>query len=497
MTALVLIAGAAGVWLGGYALSAALCDPSEGRAGRLERIGLSLPLGIAANSGAMFAWSLAGGTLSSALSWTLTCAGGAAGLLVLILERRRCGSAAAPRPKEPAPRGAALAGCCASGAALLLVGTCVLALMTTQRFWDERAIFGIKAKVLATDGSVLSPHLRDPDFVQGHPRYPLLIPLAETHVYMLLGRIEDRWPKGLFPLLFAGLTWTYAGVLSRRLGAGPGWLFALLLAVQPVLAPFELGFITAQGDAPVACYHGLTALYAWDWLRQRGGGIRPGRRGVLIGVLAAAAAFTKDEGLAHLVVGALALALAGTWSWCRERSAPGNARIAAVSRSRLVRLLGIAGATAVVLLAPWLMHRQTLPTTNEMQYVARLNLARLTEQGAAAGWVVPHVAARMFHEWSTWGLQWWLLAAAAITMPRRVLRPAQVFLLLEIAGSLAAFVVAGMIAPAELHDHIGGSSHRYLMQLTPLAVLFVAGQWGGVDESGEPKAESGGTGMSN
>ena len=149
----------------------------------------------------------------------------------------------------------------------MLVGTFVLALTTPQRFWDERAIFGIKAKVLFTDGTIRSPSLADPDFVQGHPRYPLLIPLAETHVYALLGRIDDRWAKGIFPLLFAGLVLTYGGRLSVRFGPGTGWLFTLLLATLPLLAPYELGFITGQGDAPVACYHGLAVLYAWDWLR--------------------------------------------------------------------------------------------------------------------------------------------------------------------------------------------------------------------------------------
>jgi hypothetical protein len=57
-----------------------------------------------------------------------------------------------------------------------------------------------------------------------------------------------------------------------------------------------------------------------------------------------------------------------------------------------------------------------------------------------------------------------------------------VFLLLNLAGAVAALVIAGMIAPADLHDHIGGSSERYLMQLAPGAVLFAAGQWWPVPE---------------
>lgn len=492
MTAAILIVGLAGVWLTGYSLAVVLCESRTGGAGRTERFGLALPLGIAIHSGALFVWSLAGGTLTSRVSWTLTTIGILAGVSVLWRRRRWLDD---NDRDENGSSGATLARCCRGIMLLLLVGAFVLTLMTPQRFWDERAIFGIKSKALFTDGTLFSPALDHADFVQGHPRYPLLIPLAETHVYLLLGRIDDRWSKAVFPLLFAGLVLTYAGVLSRRFGQGAGWLFALLLATTPLLAPYELGFITGQGDAPVACYHGLAVLYAWDWLRSSGGGVSFLRRGALIGVVAAAGAFTKDEGIAHLLVGVIALLM--TWGVSRivrraRAPAPDEDTYASrpVRLSDVAKLLAVAGGTVLTLLAPWFVHRRMLPTTNEMQYFSRLSADLMGEQLGTLRWLIPHLAWRMFREWNAWGLQWWLLAAAAITVPRRLLLPAQVFVLLEIAGGLAALIVAGMIAPAELHDHIGGSSHRYLIQLAPLAVLFAAGQWAG--ESGKPTAESGG-----
>ena len=67
---------------------------------------------------------------------------------------------------------------------------------------------------------------------------------------------------------------------------------------------------------------------------------------------------------------------------------------------------------------------------------------------------------------------------ALLTAPRRSFAGPQLFLLLNLLGALAAFVVAGMLAPAELEEHLGGSSARYLMQLVPVAVLFVAATWG-------------------
>lgn len=145
---------------------------------------------------------------------------------------------------------------------------------------------------------------------------------------------------------------------------------------------------------------------------------------------------------------------------------------------------GLMAGVAVVLLAPWLWHRLTLPTTTEMNYFGRISYEVLRQHGDSLAWLVPHLLQRMFLEWAQWGLQWWMVLAALISAPRRALRPEQVFLLLDVLGALAALMVAGLVAPAELHDHIGGSSARYLMQIAPVAVLFIAGQWGVVGAVG-------------
>jgi hypothetical protein len=113
-----------------------------------------------------------------------------------------------------------------------------------------------------------------------------------------------------------------------------------------------------------------------------------------------------------------------------------------------------------------------------MNYFGRLSLALLVERRETLRWIVPHLRSRMFREWPLWGLQWWVMLAALISMPRRALRPEQVFLLFNMLGAVASLIVAGMIAPIDPRDHIGGSSERFLMQIAPVAVLFVAGQWG-------------------
>ena len=64
------------------------------------------------------------------------------------------------------------------------------------------------------------------------------------------------------------------------------------------------------------------------------------------------------------------------------------------------------------------------------------------------------------------------MAAAFVGRPIDAIKPPYMLFVLDVAGALAALVVAGMLAPAQLDEHIGGSSHRFLMQIAPVAVLF-------------------------
>ena len=131
---------------------------------------------------------------------------------------------------------------------------------------------------------------------------------------------------------------------------------------------------------------------------------------------------------------------------------------------------------AAMILIPWRAYRRELPKTTEMEYFRRLTLSRLVEESASLNWLVGHLLHRMFAEWWEWGAQWWLVVAVWLMFPRKVFTSPQLLLICDITGALAALIVAGMLAPVKLEEHIGGSSHRFLMQIAPVAVVFAAGQ---------------------
>jgi hypothetical protein len=273
-----------------------------------------------------------------------------------------------------------------------------------------------------------------------------------------------------------GLWLTVAGVLTRRLGAGPAWLWTLLLATTPSLTTWEYGFLSAQADAVVGCFHGASVLYLWDWLTPRAAdegdaAAPPAPAPLLAGLLAGLALWTKDEGIALALVDGAILTGLGVVAWLRRR----EVRSWVIGRRAGFASAAILGPVLLIAL-PWFLHRRQLPLTEEMGYFDRLGPEALLAGMASVPWIVRHLVSRMFLEAGTWGLHWWGGAAACLLRPRRALAPAQALLWLDVLGALAALTVAGMLAPIPAEEHIGGSAHRFLLQLTPVAVLFLAAQ---------------------
>ena len=436
-----------------------------------ELLGLGLLFGVGLTAWFLLVWSLCGGELGIVPSGVLGLAGFATGGPILWQGVRlwwQQGWQPASQQGRTEPIGEdvgkqqqAVCRTCQSLIAILMVLALLQTLQTPQKLWDERAIFALKARVLFEDRSIDSPALRHADFVQYHPHYPLLLPLAEQNVYALLGRVDDRWSKLIFTALYCGLVLTTAGVLQRHLTCAQAWLGALLMATIPVLMPYEYGFLCGQADAPTACYHGISLLYLWESLSRRPSQQSAIGSMLLAGLCGALAAFTKDEGIAYLMIDGAILGLF-LLGFLRN---PEQLR-----RALFGMVLFVAAASA--LLIPWLIHRRSLPNTTEMNYFGRMTVDLLVSRLETLKWSVPHLIRRMFWEWREWGLQWWLMLAAIACRSWRSLQPPLLLFLLDIVGSLAALLLAGMLAPAQLDEHIGGSSHRFLMQIAPVAVLF-------------------------
>jgi len=436
-----------------------------------ELLGLGLVLGFGATAIFYFLWAMVGLRFSSNLAYFWTGIGIVAGTRTLFIRYRYLFQK--DKSESSAPRTNQLTRLC-WGILLLLAATTMLeTLMTPQRFWDERAIFGLKAIVIFQDGTVQSESLHDPNFVQYHPKYPLLIPLNEAHIYFLLGEVNDRWSKVMFPLLYLGMILTYYGVLVRTIVSRfRASIFTLMLATVPAMAPWEYGFLSGQADAPVACFHLVAVLYLWSFLKsfsekkleQSAPDSGLAASLIIAGLATGLTIFTKDEGIALFLVDLIALFIV-TGIYFRDRL---------IYVGTLIFQFAI---VTVLLVAPWFYYRTSLPSTMEMTYFSRMQISTLAEGFTSLQWAIQHLWRRMFIEVPRWGLQWWGVVVSLIAFPLRAIKPHQLFLLLDILGAISALVLAGLIAPTPIEEHIGGSSHRFLIQISGTAVLFIAGQW--------------------
>ena len=102
-------------------------------------------------------------------------------------------------------------------------------------FWDSRAIWALKAKMLFSDGTIFSPNFLDPLRIQPHFRYPLLFPLAQAFIFFTLGLIDDWAIMLLIGLFFPLMCFLLFDLIRIATGQRlSGLLGAAMLAVLPV-----------------------------------------------------------------------------------------------------------------------------------------------------------------------------------------------------------------------------------------------------------------------
>ncbi|MCG8351775.1 MAG: hypothetical protein MI924_28745 [Chloroflexales bacterium] len=287
-----------------------------------------------------------------------------------------------------------------------------------------------------------------------HASYPPAQPLAHTWLYLMMGGINERLVKAIFPL------WYLAGALvtwwaCRRWLAHPaalGW--TLLLATTPlVLDHATLG--AADLPLAVALLLGGVALVCW---------IESGERRWILGgaVALGAAAWIKLDG-SYLGAGLLSAAVLVHASAC----GPDRAQ-----RRRVLRAGGLAFGLFAALVAPWLGSTRLLEL-NDVPDLATFAHDRwaLLQEGARV------IGAEVFFSYhnSSMGLLgggygiFWLICLGALGMGWRRLRHDAVlwFLLLAVAGGFLFYLAIYTVRPYY-------SVERYLLHLAPLALLAAA-----------------------
>jgi 4-amino-4-deoxy-L-arabinose transferase-like glycosyltransferase len=339
----------------------------------------------------------------------------------------------------------------AERAPLLLLGlvAALLALLAVDLWWqplwsyDSWTFWTPKARALAELGGLDERWFASADVL--NPDYPLLLPAIEAIGFRFTG-YETRLLDLQSWLLLVGFTLAAVELLRPRARAVAIGVVLAMVAAAPSVGQQAAA---SQADVPLAAFLALAGVLAWIWIEEDDRGAL-----ALSALLGAAAASTKDEGIAFaagLTVVAAAVLLA------RRRR-----------RDALVTLVAGAAGLAVAVV-PWRFWLASAGIENQA------SLGRAGDLGERLG-RVPTATVRLLWEVVD-PTAWLLLVPVAVVLGVLSLRRNRLDTAALLAGgvlavSVASLVVAYWTSPFELGFHLDRSARRVVMGPVLLAAAL-------------------------
>jgi 4-amino-4-deoxy-L-arabinose transferase-like glycosyltransferase len=376
---------------------------------------------------------------------------------LVVLGRRR--TLLVPTRPEGWPRRIDARAVLAGLAALLLLAaaTSVVVQLLTPGMADvdAYAIWVFKAKVIAAQplrpvpAAMLAPALS-----YSHQDYPLGFPFVIAGLWAMAGHSDETLAKLVqLPVYLSLVAVMYGSLRSMLHRRAEAICVTAVFATAPVLV---LHAGQAVAEAPLVLMHACSLVLLLRWM---GSG---GRRGELIAcaLFAAFAAFTKNEGLALLPIvfgAALAAALAAK----------------ADQKRKLLRDWLIAGITAAVLIAPWLLYRTRLPKTHE-DYGAKLTHVQTVIQNLPRLGQVLRQYLGLFVQFDAAGPIWVVLIVVAFVGCRRFGRREVLVLWALLIAHLALYVATFVVTPWDLAVLMPMVGPKLVMHASPTAALLIA-----------------------
>jgi hypothetical protein len=326
--------------------------------------------------------------------------------------------------------------------------------------WDAWFIWFVKARAFFLDGSVKAAFLTDPAYVQDHPDYPLLVPLAVSWIYTAIGAAQEEAGKVIYPLQFAALLSIFHYGVRRFTGSRlMGLLFTALLALTPLVLVHAAGFpvkvdpaytgkdLTGYADLALSAYFLAAGLFIFLYAREGRGAFA-----FIASLMLGMGAWTKNEGLTFALLGFLILAVS-----------------ALLKERRDFKTLALTLAPLALFILPWSIYKSVHGLGSE--YVESMGAAAFFSNFARLGQIIPYMAGFMFMKPGVMGLVWWAYAAAALLGLRKILSEKTVVLHALILGQLGAYAFVYIITPVDLKWHLATSLDRLVLHLIPLGML--------------------------
>ena len=327
--------------------------------------------------------------------------------------------------------------------------------------WDGLSIWLVRTKVLARSHELPAALFREPQLVQGHWDYPLLLP-ALLAWFARVGGLELRELALALGLVAAGFAPALALGLRRALAAPAAAALALAPFAVPGLAVTHFG---AYADPLLV----LVALAGFTW--SAAGAIRRDSALVAAGALALACAVaTKNEGALWLLAGA-----SGVVALSRVSGTSLASALAAGVRCAL---------PGVLVFAAWRATCARLGVADTLPAELRFDLL-----GARVGELVAALGAFLAEPPRAIALGACVVATLALAGGGLRTRSARAAALLAApAAYVAGLSLVYLSTPHELAWHLTTSLPRTLFGLAPvcLAAALLASTLARANEASEP-----------
>lgn len=346
---------------------------------------------------------------------------------------------------------------------ILLTILCVFhnATVTPLIVSDEIQSWGYKAKILYQDASIYSEHFFDVDVALLNPNYPLLIPLIESWIYTVLGCIDERAVKIIFPIFFTMLLLIIYAAQRKFFSRTHALLFTALLASLPNFVlighyMFAGTAISGYADVPLSFFYSISTIYLYLWINDHNRGYIS-----IAAIFAAFAMFTKNEGIALFAINAVVLSLYTIFNFRQE--------IKKKNRHLLIYLI-----VPIVICMPWFMYKTEMPHISSYGLesfaipILIQNLHRIP--------IILTTFVTEFTNLKLWNIVWLLLVVSTLLTLKETFKKPIVYLfsilILQLSLGVLIFIVSSHDVVWHMHKHLA----RYLILVAPTAIFLISVQ---------------------
>jgi hypothetical protein len=315
--------------------------------------------------------------------------------------------------------------------------------------WDGWAIWNMHARMMFRGGPTWTRLLEASQLNWTHPDYPLLVSASVARVWAWAGA-ESAFASGLVSGVFAGAT---VALLVAAVAKVRQTLLGLIGGLLLLATPFFVTFSTNEhADIPLAAFMLATVVLAINAdYDPKHIGLR-----VLAGLFAAAAAWTKNEGLLFAFV------FAGVWVAIELRRGSGSRRNSAL----FLAALGVG-------LVPVFYFKFFLAPPNDLLAGGDLfgRLAQVLDGGRHR-----MILSALWRDGARFG-EWHTVPYVAMALPffawrcRRRLHPRETIAPLVLVLMLVGYYAVYLLTPQDLAWHLDSSLVRLLLQLWPIGLL--------------------------